>query len=610
MVSAKSSSSKIRLSLKGDEVAFVNATLPKHTVKYSSKTNIKLGYQNVEIPSTQNKEEFIKRVNESNIISCTETGVWEIAPVHCEYGISGDPVNVFESSDNIRRRITKDGDNYTLRDVSHLDINEPHVHILPGGEVVDQYKYLSGSFTKQMLGESICVSGANIQLEYPKIAGKKTPIVSDPHYSKRYSLNTHISLVENDFFVSKHSVSSGRFIIPLWEYNEGLIVNSQCNFTIVKNDKVKQPLFSFRTRIDFTGVKHATIVNPLPVDCRELSVELVNGKVEVWGVTGNSRQKLLQGDVSLPADSRFCVHAVANCEIERIFYQPLVDVSPDEASVCLAVETPNAVNYNILSSDTTTLSVLSGQLIANGVSTGIVLAANTQYVISTAYVSSEQKIDVSALTLGNSALQQYTSAQTEASFSATNAHAGNPVFLDQGGKLGEVIWLFQNTAKLEKQILASVLASHWSNRVVDLGTMDSNGIFSNGGLFEKELDRFTHNTIIFNRIVPQISNELQSIFGCKRDITEQITGTKKPFNDRVHSYDVKIIGCGIRNHRNRNVIFNGTSHDLHLQANELKYFGIAHQGPVTVQFYYVDAATGHRKLIRGAGASSITLSVR
>ena len=81
MVSAKSTSSKLRISLKGEKVAFVNATLPRHEVDYSHKTTIKLGTLVVDIPKTKNKNEFIQEINRSNIISCTDTGVWEIAPV-------------------------------------------------------------------------------------------------------------------------------------------------------------------------------------------------------------------------------------------------------------------------------------------------------------------------------------------------------------------------------------------------------------------------------------------------------------------------------------------------------------------------------------------------
>jgi len=612
MVYAKSTKSKLRLSLKGNEVAFLNATLPKHEVNYSSEAKITLGNTTTVIPKTQNKEEFITQINNSNILNCTDTGVWKISPVNGEYGVSGDPINVYESTDGIRRRITKDGNNYTLRDVSNLNIEEPHVHILPGGDVADGYKYLNGTFTKHILGETICVDGSNIVLEHAKIAGKKQHISSDKNYSKRLSSNTTLSLVQNEFFVTKNAINSGRFVIPLWEQNEGLIVNSQCNFTIVKNDKVNQPLFSFRTRIDFQDVKHASIVNPLPVECKELSVELRNGKVEVWGLTAGNRQKLLQGDVTIPSDCRFCIHAVADCEIDAIFFQKLVDVQNDAASLCLAIETPASSTFNILTSDTTTLFVVTGQLIVNGVSTGIVLATNTQYVISCGYVSSEQKIDVSALTMSNSALQQYESSQAEPNFSANYPHASDPVFMQHGGKLGEVIWTFQNNSKLEKQILACVLASHWAPRVIDLGTPNPAGVFSNGGLFNKSDDTFTHNTIVYNRIVPKISRELQHIFGCVEDIfgCGEIIGTKKPFDERIHSYDVKLVGSGIRNTRGENLLFNGTAHDLHLQASQPEYFPIVYQGACNVLFFYVDAATGQRKLMRGAGSSSVHLKVR
>ena len=590
---------KAVISVLSDKIAFKSAKLPKHVVSYCSETTISLGQEVFTVKEAATKEELVQNVNASGIISCVDDGEWNVGPLTSGFTQPGSVTGVFESADGVRKIVEEASGTYTMRDRAIRQLTDPHIEFAPGAtKAKDSFHNISGNVTKSAIGESIGVSGSNLEIEGGKLAAAPTAISPDPLQSQRVGTSAAIKLVKGDRYVSQQSLQDGRFIIPLHGENEGVIVNSQCVFQVVRNGKL-DPLFAFRLRVSLKDIQHASLISQIPLECSELSLEFVNSKAQLYGVTDGVKALLLQGDVALPADCRLCVKALSEVDIPVLQHQALSNTTADAASLCFALTTPNATNYEILLSNTAEIRLINGVLVCNGVTTGLSLAANTSFVISHGYVSSTQKIDVSVLNLATNQLQQYQSVGAESNFAATNAHASDPRLLSGGGVLGHFICVYANDDSIEKRILAEVLSSHWSGRNVTLGTLAS-GTFSNGGTFADDV--LTHGSIQYTRICPQVGSELQHIFGVDAELPETVVGRNKPVDARILFYRVRIIGVGLKGSDEKSLLFAGVPVDSELAAESPAFFRVGTPGLARVLLSYVDACTGTETPIQGAVA--------
>jgi len=561
------------------KIALRDIAVPEHHVPYSSETKVTLGQQTATIPETHSKEEFIAEVNKTKIISCVDTGRWEVAPLQSGYGDSGEPTGVFESADGVRKVVELSG-TYTMRDRGVL-LTEPRIHFKAGQvEATNEYHNYSGAVTKTTLGNSIAISGP-VGLEGIQLAGEKEPVRADSTRSQRVHFADSVDLRAGDRYVTEQSLQAGRFVIPLQSQNEGLIVNSLCKFQIIRHDQTT-PLFGFRTRVTLKNVEHATLSNQLPLECEELSIEMVDSKARLIAKTDGVRQILLQGDVNLPADCRLCIHALADCTVPELYWQPMANPLAD-ATICMAIRTPVSASHDVLLSSTAQMKVVSNQLVCNGVATGITLAGSSEYILLYGYVSSTKLIDVYALNMGLNTVQSYVSPSTEAAFTETYAQ---PTPQLNATAIGEFLWMFSNSDTLEKQALALIGASHYAARLVDLGTL-TDGVFSNGGTFAS--DQITHNGIVYSRIAPAIGMELQTIFGTRSEVIAPIIGNNKPVDERAQTYRVRIVGASLQGSDGESLLFSGTVRNKCLEAQSPHYCGVHSKRPSRVLLSYVDA---------------------
>ena len=569
----------------GKKLALVSALIPNEHKDYCKGGTVSLGSEKFQLPVCKSKQDFIDNINKSNIVHVKDQGTWQVAPSQGAYGFSGRPENVFESEHGIRKKVMKVGANHHLLDVVQYQIEAPHVHIKPAHTTgVHEYKVLSNSNSYGSIDQSPCLLGTEMQISNPGlVANAKVPITLDRVWSRGQHESTDV-LLQGEDFVSTQTVNSGRFVIPLWNQNEGLLVNSQCLFQIRHRHKV---LFQFRTRIEFKDILFATVNAQLALECKEISVELNNNKVEVWGTTNGVRAKCLQGLLDIPADSRLCIVPVAECEIPELYHQEVAAPAGDAVSLCLAVKTPNDADWYILNSGTTVLQVISSVLHVNNVNTGIAIGGNIDYVISASYTGT--RIEAHCLTLSNSALQTYVSGGNEPTFQQTNVFAyttlGNLASANVG--IGEFIWVFGNSDKIEKQILASVLGSTWNARDVNLGTYDEDGTFSGGATLVDNV--LTHLAVPYTRIVPTIDSEISKILGVAKEVINAEVG-RKVFQSRIKAVHIHAIGPSVKGLDGASLIWSGKADNNEIHCENLQYHKFVHSGPVKVVSSFIDAA--------------------
>ena len=585
-------SSKKTCVVRGTELGLISAVIPKENIPYFGGGTISLGSKNVHLPSCATKAEFIDKVNDSRILHIRDDhGNWRVSPSEGEYGESGQLVNVFESEHGVKKRLYKSGANYILTDVADLDqITAPMVHFEAAHTTgTNNYKSIGNSTGVSSIDSSPAVTGKNMPILYPGVvAGKKQAPQMDPAHSTGVHADTS-SLVSGDVFTTKQTLNAGRFIIPLWNANEGLMVNSQCFFQIRNRHKI---LFGFRMRILYKDVKFANVIADLPLECKELSIELSNNKVQVWGTTNGVKALHLQGTLTIPADSRLSVVAHADCSVPTLWHQELINPPSGKASICLAWTSPSSDStYKILESGTTNLTVAANVLHVNNVNTGITVASATNYVLAASYDG--PRVEATSIQLATGATLQYQSATDEASFQETTTSSTTMLGVNLGEdmSLGEFVWLFDNSDKLEKQILARVLSTTWSARDITLGPFDAGtNTFSVGATLVD--DKLTFGTE-YTRIAPTISSHVSRVLRCPTEVISSIVGGAV-FDSRVKHQRIHIFGPKVEGLKD-DVIWEGKSVDGHVECKNITFHKFSYPGAAVVKTSWIDSASGGEK---------------
>ena len=578
--------------ISGTELGLISAVLPKENIPYFGGGTISLGSKSVHLPAYATKSEFITGVNESRILHIRdEGGNWRVSPSEGEYGESGELVNVFESEHGIKKRLYKSGANYILTDLADVDqITAPMVHFQAAHITeTNEYKTIGNSTGFTSIDTSPAITGKAMPMTYSGVvAGKKRIPKMDPAHSTGLHADTS-SLGAGDVFTTNETLNGGRFVIPLWNANEGLMVNSQCFFQIRNRHKT---LFSFRMRVLYKDLKFATVVADLPLECKELSIELSNNKVQVWGTTNGVKALHLQGTLTIPADSRLSVVAHTDCSVPTLWYQELVNPPSVKASICLAWTTPSSDStYKILESGTTNLTVAANLLYVNNVNTGITLASSTNYVLAASY--NGPRVEATSIQLSTGATLQYQSAADEAQFQQTTSSTTTilGVNLAEDLSVGEFIWVFDNSDTIEKQILARVLSTTWSARDITLGPFDNEtNTFSAGATLVD--DKLTFG-VEYNRIAPTLSSHVARVLGCPTEVNSSVVGgaifDSRVKHERIHIFGPKVEGL------KDDVIWEGKSVNGHVECANITFHKFSYPGPAVVKTSWIDSASDGEK---------------
>ena len=566
-------------------VGFKSCNLPVQKVPYSTGGTIKLGTSLYRVPTCTNKEDFVDAVNKSGIIAIHEQhNKWSVRPTRGGFAKPDSVVGVYESPHGIRKDLSLEAGQYSLTDRDTQEIPEPVMEFLPGQLETNLYHRISGAHSNLTFGSSVSTVGEDMRILGGGMAFQAKPIKPDALVSTVESLGMNAG----DIFVSQGSIQAGRFVIPLHGNNEGLVVNSQCHFSVARSDKPGVPLFGFRIRVGIKDTIHATVVNTLPLDCQEISVQLVQNRVQLVGKTDNTLSVLLQGTIDIPADCRLVVSAIAPIEIESILHQPIVALPEEQATVGIAFMSPASNSFSILRSNTTQIVVTSNQLICNSVPTAIQIEEQKKYVVVYSYTASTKIISVSALDIDTNELQLYNSSGAENAFSSTNSLNTEPLVMFEGGALGHFIWCGTASAAVERRVLARVLSSHWAGSPQQLGTLSGN-TFSGGATFQN--NAITHQGITYTRICPQINPELQHILGVPDEIHSKLIGNKHTFDARILCYNVYLRGVDLQGSNKGALLFSGVSDTSQLSNEDPELFEVHSQGVGNLVLTFVDAAT-------------------
>ena len=261
----------------------------------------------------------------------------------------------------------------------------------------------------------------------------------------------------------------------------------------------------------------------------------------------------------------------------------------------MACTTPSTdTTYSILESGTTNLTVAAGILHINNVNTGITLASSTNYVIAASYAG--PRVEATSIQLGTGATLQYQSAVDEAQFQETTNSSTTTlgVNMAEDMSIGELIWVFDNSDKIEKQILARVLSTTWSARDTNLGPFDEEkNEFSVGATL---VDDKLNWGIDYQRIAPEMSYEMSAILGCPKEVPSAIAGgpvfENRIKNERIHLFGPKVHGL------EGSAIWEGKPIDNHVECENITYHKFTFPGAAVVKSSWVDNAGGGEKFYK------------
>ncbi len=594
----------------GYKLALKRAGVPTHEA-YNDAGTVTLGDYEFTVPETHSLQEFATEFNKNEILQCSYDGQrWTVQPKEHMYGQLDFPENTFISAHGVKRRVEVRGSDYYIVDVIDLSFDEDYIHFEPA-ELwdVNQYKKYTAvnALDIDLIGAQLARKSTAITMSNGAWATGKFQDVSmsvEKSILESTVQDAVIRMAPGDKYVTSQKFP-GRFMFDLHGEAEGFLMNSP-NISIVG---AHNTVFgSFRLRAgELISLKHFTKIQQIDSRANHFFVELHSNKIQIWEDVDGTLNKILQGDVNVPANSQLMLTAVDTIEIAPPKYQTLKELTADSASVCLAVETAATNTFNILQTNVIKLDNTSGFLQVNGVTTTVPLASGTSYVLSASFVGT--RVEASALHISTGALSQYASSSDEATFVSQSSYSANFTAISVEGKLGELILVYGNSDAIEKQILAHVLAKYWPSRETNLGTYThETGDFSTGAAYNNTTGVLTYGEA-YARLVPTIDFELQDIFRTDGEIYAKTEGKSKGYEQRVERNNIRCIGVGCSGMDGEGLIYSGKASNGHIEVSNPEYFAFDHTGRAVVYSSFIDAQNGDERE-HTTGQTSYTISVK
>ncbi len=601
----------------GSAMALRRANIGVHPEAYNHGGTITYGTDEFELEPCSNLEAFQEAFNKNKYLRAHWDGHrWTVKPKQEIFGSSDMVQNVYTRADGsgIAKKIEKRGSDYYLLDHVDLDLIEDYFHF-DAGKLQDErdYKTISSAnaITVSTIDQTHALSGS--QFVFSKSnwgAGKPQSLEMDLARStvSRKNQADRIYLEKGDVYITKPNFP-GRFTIEMHGDSEGLIMQSP-RFSIFRGDKLSSPYFSFRIRAGgLIDLKHCTVDVAFPTTTQRIFFEKNANKMEVWADTGLTKVRVLQGTLDIPTDARLGFVALDDQSLDASYQSTTQFSNTQKGSICLAIRTPTDMNYTIFESNLFKLSVANYVLVVNGVSTALSLAASADYSISASFDGTE--IEASALNLGTAGLTQYASSSAEGTFVSQSSYANDFTALSTGGRLGTLVMVYDNSDLIEQKLLQQILADHWGQRVENLGTYSSiTNAFSNGtaSLADQKL---THSATIYDRICPDIDEELRAIFRLpENDIFAEEKSTKNGYVDRISGYNIRCTGVSLNGIDQSSLLYSGHSTSSLVDCAELDYCPFFHLGRCIVHASWIDAQDGSEREFSEIQPSSYTISIK